>query len=162
MTDRRPTAPPGSALSWSDLPRSDLPRSGTARSPLAPRVAALLFASLLAACGGGGDDSPSLAQAQAPAPAPVAATPPDALRGKSLYNEIAGQPAACKTCHLDSPAANVSNIQLGRRNPAVIASAIATNKGGMGLLDGALTDQDLADLAEYIYACRTPTGCSAL
>lgn len=112
-------------------------------------LAVALLTGALAGCGGG--DSA----------APVAA-PPDATRGKQLYNAIPGLPVACVTCHSNTPSNNVSNILLGRRNPGVIATAISTNQGGMSVLDGALSDQDFADLAEYLYACRTATTCASL
>jgi len=45
---------------------------------------------------------------------------------------------------------NVSNVLKGANNPTAIANAIASNKGGMGILSGKFTDAQLADIAAYL------------
>lgn len=81
-----------------------------------------------------------------------AAQAADALNGKALYlGGPAGGGATCASCHGASPATNVNGILRAANSPNVIASAISSNKGGMGgLFTGAFSAADLADLAAFI------------
>jgi len=76
----------------------------------------------------------------------------DALNGKSLYlNGPTSGGTSCAACHSASPANNVSNILAAANNPAVISSAFAANKGGMGsLYNGKFSSAEIADLAAFI------------
>eukprot|EP01030_Chromulinospumella_sphaerica_P007375 gene7375-7216_t len=76
----------------------------------------------------------------------------DALNGKTLYqNGPVSGGTACASCHGPSPANNVNGILRAANNPAVISSAFAANRGGMGsLFNGKFSAAELADLAAYI------------
>jgi len=78
-----------------------------------------------------------------PPPAPPPPAGPSALNGKVLYA------ASCASCHGSTPATFRRNVLAGAGNPNLIASAIASNTGGMGGLTG-LTAAQLADIAAYL------------
>jgi mono/diheme cytochrome c family protein len=44
----------------------------------------------------------------------------------------------------------VANVLKGANNASAIAAAIAGNNGGMGILSGKLTAEQLADIAAYL------------
>jgi thiol-disulfide isomerase/thioredoxin/cytochrome c553 len=76
----------------------------------------------------------------------------DALNGKSLYlNGPTSGGTSCASCHGATPATNVNGILAAANNPAVISSAFAANRGGMGsLFNGKFSAAELADLAAFI------------
>lgn len=76
----------------------------------------------------------------------------DALNGKSLYlNGPTSGGTTCASCHGPTPANNVNGILAAANNPAVISSAFAANRGGMGsLFNGKFSAAELADLAAFI------------
>ncbi len=71
----------------------------------------------------------------------AAAVVNSAVAGKALY-------ASCSGCH-GAAAAGGMKVLNGANNPALIQSAISTNKGGMGMFS-TLTGQNIADLAAYL------------
>ncbi|WP_396270500.1 choice-of-anchor D domain-containing protein [Ideonella sp.] len=83
------------------------------------------------------------------APALWAANP---IRGGTLYE------ANCVACH--GPAEAPTNVRsLNTRNvTAVLQSAIANNRGGMGVFSGSLSAADLADIAAFLG--NAPTALS--
>jgi mono/diheme cytochrome c family protein len=85
-----------------------------------------------------------------PSPPPPPPPGPSAQNGKVLYNAIPGSAVSCATCHTATPANNVANVLNGANNPNRIASAIAGNAGGMGVLSGKLTAAQLQDIAAYL------------
>jgi len=74
------------------------------------------------------------------------------LNGKVLYNATPGAALSCgnAACHGPNPATNRAKVLAGANNPNVIASAIASDAGGMSLLAGKLTAAQLADIAAYL------------
>lgn len=89
--------------------------------------------------------SPAPAPAPGPAPAPALApaASASALNGKSLY---AGN---CASCHGGDPTQNISKILRGT-SPSNTLGAIASNKGGMGFLSGAIGAAEANDIAAYL------------
>lgn len=87
----------------------------------------------------------------------------DPVNGKAIYqNGKSGLPG-CSGCHGLDPANGTNNIAAGK-DWTVIKSAIASNRGGMGMYATALTDADLQDIAAYIAnpASGTPSPQAAL
>ena len=78
----------------------------------------------------------------------------NAVRGKMLYGPPvpAGWPITCGSskCHEGFPVSRINGINKGANAPNVILSAINTNKGSMGILQGFVTSTDAADIAAYI------------
>ncbi|MCX8004720.1 MAG: choice-of-anchor D domain-containing protein [Burkholderiaceae bacterium] len=87
----------------------------------------------------------------------------NAVRGKALYFNTNGAPLSCGStgCHNGFPAARINNISRGT-SAAVIQSAIATNKGGMGFLSAYVNAQDAADIAAYIANPAAGDGTPAI
>jgi hypothetical protein len=81
-----------------------------------------------------------------PAPAPVVTS---AANGKLLYN-MAFNGQSCASCHSPVPAYNVSKVLKGANSASAIQSAIDGDKGGMGILKGAINSQQLTDIAAYL------------
>lgn len=81
-----------------------------------------------------------------PAPTPVMTS---AANGKLLYN-TAFNGQSCASCHSPVPAYNVSKILNGANSANTIQSAINGNMGGMGVLKGAISTQQLTDIAAYL------------
>lgn len=81
-----------------------------------------------------------------PAPTPVVTS---AANGKLLYN-TAFNGQSCASCHSPVPAYNVSKILNGANSANTIQSAINGNTGGMGVLKGAISSQQLTDIAAYL------------
>lgn len=81
-----------------------------------------------------------------PAPPPVVTS---AANGKLLYN-TAFNGQSCASCHSPVPAYNVSKVLKGANSANTIQSAIDGNTGGMGALKGAISTQQLTDIAAYL------------
>jgi cytochrome c553 len=78
----------------------------------------------------------------------------DAFRGKTLYSSTppGGGAPACSTsgCHNANAAAGANGLSNGKNNPSIISAAIASGKGGMGLLQNKWQPADIADIAAYL------------
>jgi cytochrome c553 len=77
----------------------------------------------------------------------------DAWRGKTLYDTPAPSFFACSNsgCHDSNlTTGNLNKIKLGANNPAIIATAINNNTGGMGVFATVLSTVDIEDIAAYI------------
>lgn len=81
-----------------------------------------------------------------PVPTPVVTS---AVTGKVLYN-TAFNGQSCASCHSAMPALNLSKVLKGANSANTIQSAINGNAGGMGVLKGALSTQQLTDIAAYL------------
>lgn len=82
---------------------------------------------------------------------PVVTTPvvtTSAATGKVVYM------ASCASCHSIMPVLNVSKVLKGANSASTILNAINSNAGGMGILKGTLSTQQLDDIAAYLV---TPT-----
>jgi mono/diheme cytochrome c family protein len=81
----------------------------------------------------------------------VAAAPvvTSAANGKVLYNtSFSG--SSCAGCHSTMPSLNLSKVLKGANSPGTISGAINSNAGGMGVLAGKFTTQNLNDIAAYL------------
>ena len=81
-----------------------------------------------------------------PTPAPVVTS---AANGKVLYN-TAFNGQSCASCHSAMPALNVSKVLKGANSASTIQNAINGNTGGMGVFKGAISAQQLTDIAAYL------------
>lgn len=72
-----------------------------------------------------------------------------AATGKVLYN-TAFNGQSCASCHSIMPVLNVSKVLKGANSASTIQSAINSNAGGMGILKGAISTQQLNDIAAYL------------
>ena len=85
----------------------------------------------------------------------AAQTTGDPIRGKTLFfttptNIPSGMSCSYVACHGNYPTRVVNKIRNGANNGTVIANAITNGTGGMNILKGAWTTQDLADIAAFI------------
>jgi mono/diheme cytochrome c family protein len=72
-----------------------------------------------------------------------------AATGKVLYN-TAFNGQSCASCHSIMPVLNVSKVLKGANSASTIQNAINGDKGGMGVLRGAISTQQLNDIAAYL------------
>jgi mono/diheme cytochrome c family protein len=72
-----------------------------------------------------------------------------AANGKVVYN-TAFNGTSCASCHSTFPALNISKVLRGANSASTILNAINGNTGGMGVLRGAYTTQQLNDMAAYL------------
>lgn len=110
---------------------------------------ALIMAGVLTACGGGGGaeipasvdetaestEAPSPTTAPTPAPAPAPAPNPAGITGKALWS------SHCASCHGGDYGKGV--------NAGETMSAIASNKGGMGILNGVINLDKASQIAVF-------------
>ncbi|MDD2923939.1 cytochrome c, partial [Rhodoferax sp.] len=92
--------------------------------------------------------APQVVRSFTVAAAPVVVAP-SATNGKVLYN-TAFNGSSCASCHSTMPSLNLSKVLKGANSPSTILNAINQNKGGMGVLAGKLTTQNLDDIAAYL------------
>ncbi len=71
----------------------------------------------------------------------------DPIVGKNIY--MTSPPIPCATCHGTDISKNTANILKGKSS-VVISSAIASNKGNMGMYASSLTTAQIDDIAAYI------------
>jgi mono/diheme cytochrome c family protein len=135
------------------------------RTRVSIRLASAAMLAALAACGGGGDDTPTPTGTPPPtatptsaAPPPTAATPTtpvgDAVAGKALWNtKVTGVGLSCADCH-GLPTDDVNNVLNGAAGYEVIAGAIQRNGASMTVFQGRLSVQQMQDLSAYL---KNPT-----
>ena len=81
--------------------------------------------------------------------AAAAAPAVSAANGKVVYNTTFSG-TSCASCHSMLPALNISKVLRGANSASTILNAINGNTGGMGVLRGAYTTQQLNDMAAYL------------
>jgi cytochrome c biogenesis protein CcmG/thiol:disulfide interchange protein DsbE len=96
-----------------------------------------------------------LAAALVAATAVVPAAAADIARGGELYVRTGTAPLSCGdngACHGPDPRQNLLRIRRGADNAALIESAIARNRGGMGFLAAHVDARDVEDIAAWLGA----------
>ncbi len=119
---------------------------------------AILAAALLAGCGAQGVTSPApeTVVGTLPKPAAVPDTPASKLKGDAAAGEKLFTSAGCVSCHTLAAAKSTGtvgpNLDQAKPDFKLATARVTLGKGVMPSFKGQLTDQQIADVAQFVVA----------
>jgi hypothetical protein len=75
---------------------------------------------------------------------------PGSAAGKTAYNRVVSNNLSCVACHGIPGSSSSSKILTAANSDLVLSNSIINNIGGMGLLSGLYTPQEIIDIAAYL------------
>lgn len=119
---------------------------------------AILGAALLAGCGAQGVTSPApeTVVGTLPKPAAVPDTPASKLTGDPAAGKTIFTSAGCVSCHTLAAAKSTGtvgpNLDQAKPDFKLVTARVTLGKGVMPSFKGQLTDQQIADVAQFVVA----------